>query len=156
MNRSRYLRGDFISGATLTGLGTYIIIEARGWDYTTPDGPGPGFFPIWYGIAMVVLSVVLVASTLARPARAAEGEGVNWREVGNALTAWAALAVCIGMLKILGFAVSFALLAFFVVAFIYGRPVKTALLVGCGGSLGFHLLFSQALNVSLPVGVLGF
>ena len=70
--------------------------------------------------------------------------------------AWVALAGCIGLLKLLGFAVSFALLAIFVVAFIYRRPIKTALLVGCIGSLGFHLVFAQALNVNLPVGVLGF
>ncbi len=156
MNRSPFARGDFLSGATLTGLGVYIILEARGWDYATPDGPGPGFFPLWYGIAMVILSIVLVASTLARPAPAGEDTGINWREVGNALMAWVALAGCIGLLKLLGFAVSFALLAIFVVAFIYRRPIKTALLVGCIGSLGFHLVFAQALNVNLPVGVLGF
>lgn len=149
-------RGDFISGAVLTGLGLYIIVEARRWGYATPDGPGPGFFPLWYGIAMVLLSVALVVSAILKSPPAEKPAAINWREVGNALTAWASLTVCIGLLKVLGFAISFALFTFFVVAHLYRQPVKTALLVSIGSSLGFYLVFALALNVSLPTGLLGF
>ena len=37
---------------------------------TRPDGPGPGFFPSWYGVAMVVLSLALIVSRL----RSAHGQ----------------------------------------------------------------------------------
>lgn len=144
-----------ISGAVLAGLGVYIIVTARGWDYMTADGPGPGFFPLWYGIAMLVLSIVLVGTSLKRRA-AAEGEPVNWREVGNAMIAWVALAASIGLLKVLGFALSFGLLTFFIVAFIYRRSLTTALITAVGCSAGFYVLFPLALNVGLPAGVLGF
>ena len=33
---------------------------ARGWEYLGQDGPGPGFFPLWYGIAMLVAVRALV------------------------------------------------------------------------------------------------
>jgi putative tricarboxylic transport membrane protein len=149
------MRGDMISGAVLAGLGVYIIVTARGWDYMTADGPGPGFFPLWYGIAMLVLSIVLVGTSLKRRA-AAEGEAVNWREVGNAMIAWVALAASIGLLKVLGFALSFGLLTFFIVAFIYRRSLTTAFITAVGCSAGFYVLFPLALNVGLPTGVLGF
>ena len=32
--------------------GAYIIVTASRWEYLGQDGPGPGFFPLWYGIAM--------------------------------------------------------------------------------------------------------
>ena len=104
---------------------------------------------------MVALSILLVGMCLAQPA-GARGKAVNWREVGRALAAWAGLAACIGLLKILGFLLAFGLFTFFLVAVMYRRPLGTAAAVAVGVCLGFYLLFPQALNVGLPVGKLGF
>ncbi len=139
----------------LAGLGAFIIIEAKGWEYLGPDGPGPGFFPLWYGIAMVVLSLLLVATSVRRKSGMA-GKAVHWREVGRALLAWAGLALCIGLLKILGFLLAFGLFTVFLVAVMYRRPLGTAVAVAVGVCLSFYLLFPVALNVALPVGKLGF
>ena len=144
-----------MSGAALAGLGIFIIVEARGWEYLGPDGPGPGFFPMWYGVCMVVLSILLAAMTLVQHA-GAPGKPVDWREVGRALAAWAGLALCVGLLKVLGFLLAFGLFTFFLVAVMYRRPLGTALAVSAGMSAGFYLLFPLALNVALPVGKLGF
>jgi len=156
MERSWFSRGDVISGMVLAALGVYIIVEARQWEYLGADGPGAGFFPLWYGIAMVVLALLLVGGSLLRRAAAAHAAPANWRKVGHALTSWAAFAVSIALLKPLGFLVSFALFTFFVVAVIYRRPLPAALAIAVGGALGFYLVFPLALNVSLPVGMFGF
>lgn len=147
--------GDIVSGAVLAGLGAFIISEARGWEYTGPDGPGPGFFPLWYGVCIIALSALLVATSLAQRARE-PGAAVNWREIGRALVAWFGLALCVGLLKVLGFLLAFGLFTFFLVVVMYRRPLGTALAVSVGMSVGFYLLFPLALNVALPVGKLGF
>jgi len=147
--------GDLVSGAVLAGLGVFIIVEARGWEYLGSDGPGPGFFPLWYGIAMVALSLLLVAMSLT--GRGAEpGKAVNWSEVASGLSAWAGLALCMGLLKVLGFVLAFGLFVFFLVAILYRRPLRTAAAVAVGMALGFYLLFPLALDTELPVGMLGF
>lgn len=156
MAASGFKRGDVISGAVLAGLGLYIIVESRRWDYTTADGPGPGMFPMWYGIVMLALSLVLVISSLASARSQAPGKPIDWSEVGNALAAWAAFAACIGLLKVLGFMLSFALLTWFIATWCYRRSARTALAAAIGCPLGFYLVFPLALNVSLPVGLLGF
>jgi putative tricarboxylic transport membrane protein len=138
-----------VSGAVLAGLGIFIIVEARGWEYLGPDGPGPGFFPLWYGVCMVALSLFLAAMGFAQSA-SGSAKAVEWREVGRALAAWAGLALCLGLLKVLGFLLAFGLFTFFLVAVMYRRPLGVAL------SAGFYLLFPLALNVGLPVGKLGF
>ena len=147
--------GDIVSGGVLAGLGVYIIVEAKGWEYIGPDGPGPGFFPLWYGIAMVALALLLVATSL-RDRGAEADKPVNWREVGRAMLAWAGLALCVGLLKILGFLLAFGLFTFFLVAVMYRRPLGTAVAVSAGVCVSFYLLFPLALNVALPVGKLGF
>lgn len=146
--------GDILSGAVLAGLGVFIIAESRGWEYLGADGPGPGFLPIWYGIAMVALSLVLIATSLKQAAAgAAPAKG---REIGRALATWLALVACVALLKVLGFLLAFALFTGFVVAVMYRKPVATALAVAVGSALGFYLIFPLALNVALPVGWLGF
>lgn len=59
-------RGDFWAGLVLAALGTYIVVSARAWVYMGEDGPGAGFFPVWYGSAMVALMPV---GGFPRPAR---------------------------------------------------------------------------------------
>lgn len=145
---------DVVSGAVLAGLGVFIVVEASGWEYLGADGPGPGFFPLWYGMAMVALSLALVAGALR--ARVASRPPVDWREVGRALATWAAFSGCVGLLKVLGFVLSFALLTLFVVGVMYRRPPAVALAAAVGLPGGFYLLFPFALNVGLPTGLLGF
>jgi len=147
--------GDVVSGAVLAGLGVFIVLEARQWDYLGSDGPGPGFFPLWYGVLMVALSLLLVVTSLAKRS-ATTGKPVNWPDVGRALSAWLGLAICVGLLKVLGFLIAFALFTFFLVYWMYRRPLVPAIAVSIGVSLGFYLLFPLALNVGLPVSKLGF
>ena len=166
MAEIHYNNGDAVSAAVLTGLGAYIVMEASNWDYMAPDGPGPGFFPLWYGIALVVLSLFVIGARLARIAqegRSAAAPGArnpvaaaaSRREIYHALGVWLAFTVSIALLQPLGFLVAFGLLTLFIVALIYRRPWKVSIAVAVLTSLGFYLVFPLALGVALPVGVLG-
>ena len=135
---------DLWSGLALGGLGVYIITQAWRWEYVGPDGPGPGFFPLWYGIAIVVLSLVLVASSVRKPG------SVDWTGAGRALGAWAAFAIAAAALKWLGFVVCFAALTFFIAAVMYRRPLKVAASVAVAATAGFYVVFPLALGVKLP------
>ena len=143
--------GDFWSGLALAALGAYIVATSRGWAYMGEEGPGPGFFPTWYGGAMLVLSLALVAGSVLKPVARAQ---VQWKDVGRALAAWAAFAAAIALMPFAGFAISFAFLAWFIVKVMCGERSRTAILVAAGGALGFYLLFEVALEVTLPRGLL--
>jgi len=144
---------DLWSGLALAALGTYIVLEARQWEYLGPEGPGAGFFPLWYGIAMVALSLALVVSSALRKPG---GGGIDWRKAGRSAAAWLAFVAAVAGCKLVGFAVSFALLTFFIVAVLYRRPLAVAATVAIAAAAGFQLVFAMALGVSLPSGVLGF
>jgi len=136
---------DFWSGLALAALAVYIIVQAAGWEYAGPDGPGPGFFPLWYGIVMAVLSAVLVVSSVLR-----KPETVDWRGAGRAFAIWLALALSVAALKLVGFVIAFAVLTFFVVAVMYRRPVRVAAIVAVALAAGFYVLFPLVLGVNLP------
>lgn len=143
--------GDFWSGLVLAGLGAYIVVEARHWVYNSPDGPGAGFFPLWYGLAMVALSVVLVLRSV-RGSTAAQ-ERIAWPETRRAFACWAALVVAVPLLKWAGFIVTFALLTWFIVAVMFRRPQLRAWSIAIAGALLFYLVFDVGLGVSLPPGL---
>jgi putative tricarboxylic transport membrane protein len=147
--------GETISGVLLAALGVYVFLQSRAWDYYTDDGPGPGFFPHWYGIAMVLLSLMLIANRI-RKFEAEEGHAIHWPGTRRALGTWLALAASVALMEPLGFVLSFALLTFVIVAFIFHRPPLTAGLAAIVVALAFHLTFPVILNVSLPTGFLGF
>jgi putative tricarboxylic transport membrane protein len=137
---------DLWSGVALGGLGVYIIAAASGWEYLGQDGPGPGFFPIWYGIAMVALSLLLVVASI----RSTADEALDWRSAGPAFVLWAAFAVMIAALKLIGFVAGFAALTFFIVAVMYRKPFAVAAIIAVALTTGFYVLFPLALNVKLP------
>lgn len=140
---------DLGSGLALAALAGYIVVQAAGWEYMGPDGPGPGFFPLWYGIAMAALSLALVASSALRGAQAEE-ERIDWPRAARALAAWLAFAVAVAAAKLMGFLAAFAVLTFFLVAVFYRRPLKVAAAVAAASTAAFYILFSVALGVSLP------
>ena len=147
-------KGDFWSGLALAGLGAYILSQASGWTYMGEDGPGPGFFPRWYGAIMLALSLLMVAGSVLKPGPQAPQKAVQWDELRRAVTCWLALAICIALLDTLSFVVAFALLTWFIVAILFRRPQVEALAIAIGGSVAFYALFSWGLGLQLPAGML--
>jgi len=146
--------GDVISGAVLSALGLYIFLQAHQWDYSGPDGPGPGFFPTWYGLGMIALSLVMIAGKIRKGARA--GSAIDWSAAARGFGTWAAFTLSVALYRPLGFTISFALLTAFIVAVIFRRPPLVAAATGVGLAAAFYLVFAVALDVALPAGWLGF
>jgi putative tricarboxylic transport membrane protein len=155
MGRVSFPYGDVISGAVLAALGAFILTEARQWPYTGVGGPGPGFFPTWYGAAIIVLSlVVIVRSFFTRAARQTDDRADGVGTV-RALGTWAAFALAVALLEPLGFVITVMLLTFFIVAVIFRRPLVVAGTTAVAIAAAFYVTFPLALNVPLPVGWLG-
>ena len=142
----RALSADFWSGLALGGLGAYIIVRASSWEYLGPDGPGPGFFPLWYGIAMAALSLGLMFSSL----RKQDPDQIDWSGAGRAFATWFALLACVALLKVAGFLLCLAGLTFFIIAVMYRRPLKVAASAAIALAGAFYLIFPFALGVRLP------
>src|SRR5437879_8415098 len=120
MSKDLLRNGEVIAGALLAALGVYIFLQSRTWDYYTPDGPGPGFFPTWYGVAMVALSLALIVNNVMRPKPVG---AVDWQGARRALGTWATFAVAVALMWPLGFVISFALFTFVIVAVVLRRPL---------------------------------
>jgi putative tricarboxylic transport membrane protein len=145
---------DVLPGLVLAGLGGYVAWRALGWDLLTEDGPGPGFFPLGYGLLMVGLSALLVLRALLRPQSSGAGEegGGHLRALGT----WAAFAGAAFLMQWIGFVAGFAILSAFVVVFVFGKSPARGVTVGVASAGGFWLVFERLMGVGLPAGPWGF
>jgi putative tricarboxylic transport membrane protein len=149
-------RSDLWAGLVLVGLGLAITLQALRLDYIDEYGPGPGFFPVWIGVGLLVLASLLVILSVIRRTTPHPKEPTSWTETARAIGIWIGFMSAIALLKPLGFLVTFVLLAVFLVFIVSRRSLWTALMVGLGGALGFYVLFVVALGVPVPVGPWGF
>ena len=146
-------RGNLAAGAALGAFGVYVISVAVKLPYVSEVGPGPGFFPLWLGIGLVLFACCLMFTAFTFSARS---EPQTWQMTMRALAGWIAVMVAIALLSTIGFALSFILLTIFLIVALDGRPVFLAVGVGVGLAVVFHLIFVVALDVSLPKAVWGF
>lgn len=151
MGGSRALKGDVVAGLLLAALGVYVTITATFWPILNAEGPGPGFFPIIYGVAMIVGSLALIVVAFRR--RPAHDDPVDWAGVGRALAAWGSLVLMIPIMKYFGFAIAFAALILFFGRVTFRSSWRMTALFAVLVPLGFQLLFPTLLKVQLPVGV---
>jgi putative tricarboxylic transport membrane protein len=155
MHKYNLRNGDVISGAVLAALGTFIVIQGAIWPYYSPDGPGPGFFPVWYGVLMVALALWLMISAATKPK--AEGDKkiftVNTR---RALTVWFGLVVCLVVMAWIGFTLAFGLFTMFIVSYVLGRSLIAGIVTAVATSAGFYVVFWELLGVQIPLGPWGF
>lgn len=149
-------QSELIAAGVLIALGVSIVMQARRWVYLTPDGPGPGYFPLWIGGVMIVLAAIVALRHVITALRKRPNKKPHWKGSAQALFGWAGIAVSIALLKPLGFVASFLLLVGFLVMVIFQRSFFAALSVGVGATLGFWLLFAKLLDVQLPQGPWGF
>jgi len=147
---------ELCSGICIGVFGIYVAIEAFKLPYVSEFGPGPGFFPLWIGIGLTLISLLLIVANLFASTAPENSERQSGTAVGRALVGWSGLMLAIGLLHWLGFGLSLALLAVFLILALERRSPWVAISVAFGLALGFHAIFVLALGLSLPAGPWGF
>lgn len=151
----RIAKGDLITGLGLTAFGAYIVWQSSHWVIFGPDGPGPGFFPIFYGALMFLVAGYLALRSLrtASANHQAEDEE-DHKGVWGALGAWVCLALSIPLMTVLGFVAGFSIFAFVLIRFIFGQPYLRAAVAAVAIAVALHIIFPVLLAVELPEGML--
>ncbi len=132
-------------------LGAFLVWQGRRLRIEGDFGPGPGFFPFWIGIALVVLGGVWMAQLVLKPAGDAGAAFLPARDSrGRLAVVFAALVGFMLLLRPIGF--NLAMLALLLVLFfaIDRKFVVAKITIAFAASFGVHWLFERKLNVPLP------
>jgi len=138
---ARWKDANFIAGLVLACLSIYILFTASHWTLFNTEGPGPGFFPVSYGLLMFGLSEE------PRAAHAADRSGRM-----AAFLSWVGIIASIPLMWLLGFVVGFGLFVVFMVKVVFDRSWLTSVITAVAIVAALHLIFPVLLGAPLPVG----
>jgi hypothetical protein len=140
-------RGDMVVAGVLALTGAFFVWQAARLDLGGVGLPGPGFFPLLLGAALVVLSIAIGIGRW----RSSQGEAV---ELGHrdVLIAVAALMAVPLLFEPLGAAVTLGLLAAALLTLIARVRLPLAIAAAGLGMTACWYFFEVLLGVSLPAG----
>jgi hypothetical protein len=145
---------DRVAGVALILLAAWFV--ALGWrfPYWHPDtGPGSGFLPVWLGLALAVLAVLLFLNA------GGETPGVTWVPGRVALRRLAlilgASVVFVVVMDAVGMIVGTALFLVFVLRVVERYRWTTVVGVAVAAAAANYVVFTYWLRVPFPTGFLG-
>jgi putative tricarboxylic transport membrane protein len=150
-------RADQLTGIIMFVFSLAVMEGARRMPPSGTFGPGAGFLPFWLGVAMAVLSVILLANATREPVLAGGRAPFpsGWKLLPLVETI-GGLAAFILFLETLGFLLSIALLTGFLLRVVEREGWITTLMVAVANAGALYFVFKVLLGVSLPKNVFGF
>ncbi len=138
-------------------IGIFVSWEGRGLDVGRVVSPGPGFFPFWLGLALIIVSLALLfhfGRKKVDPSLSSQDpwKGFQWEKV---LYSSVALLLYALFLETLGYLLATVVLMLFFFRAI--EPQKWVVVIPGSVITSFitYLLFKVWLQVHLPAGLWG-
>jgi putative tricarboxylic transport membrane protein len=145
--------GDRWSGLVLVGLALYIVFEAARLRFGSVSMPGPGFFPLLLSIALVVLAVCVVGSSVAifgLPKTIRFENGTS-----HAMFTFGAICAVAVVIEQLGFMICATALMIVLLRWISRLSWRVSVLTAMGSVSVVYAIFTR-LGVPFPRGPLPF
>lgn len=147
-------RFDVATGAILVALGVAVAAESLRLGLSGQFGPGPGFLPMFLGVALIGSGGVLSGRALVGGQGSSEVELPDRAGLRQVVLAIVALTVVAVAFEPLGFPLAAALLSFFAVAVLAGRDLVMSGAIALAMATGAYLIFDLTLGLRLPTGPL--
>ncbi len=144
-------RAQLVGGLIFLAGSVYVVVEALGMKYYDAIGPGAGFFPLWLGIILGVLSLGCLVQA--------------WRDMGgdpkehflpdrHGMTHVAiivvALVLFVVLLNPIGFRLAMLGFLLFMLTVLGRQKLPITVAIAVLGSFGSYYAFNHWLGVPLP------
>ena len=148
-------KADRIAGAALLAFAVAFSAGAlKYYSYSSPEGPGSGFFPFWLGVIMAVLAAMLLVGALR-----AGDPGAAWLPRGDGLrrllVVLGATFAFVALLKFVGMILGTALFLIILMRVLDRTPWSLTLSVAVATAALNYFVFAYWLRVPFPVSVFG-
>ena len=144
---------NILAGVAVLILGIATTVVA--WTtlpYGGDFGPGPGFLPLWLGIALTVCSLPVIITDLRNKDRT---EKLFQPETLKCLKVLILIVTVFLVLPVLGFSSGLALITAGGMRIMGRRSWVSCAVTVIATAVGIHYLFGQWLSIPLPKGMIG-
>ena len=151
-------KADVITSFVLLVLSGYVIRESWLMPASATFGPGPGFLPLWLGVLLAALALILLVTAWRR--RVTEKDGHSPFPGGRALLSVGLVLLGLALYTVLMEWLGFLVDTFLFVAYLLGIVEKerwpmtflTAILT----TAALYVIFQLLLTITLPRNMFGF
>lgn len=141
---------EWVTQGILVLVAAYVGFSSRGLGIWTPEGPGPGFFPVVLAIGLAALSVAWFLQTLRQSPAVQNDDDKAPLLSSDAVITLASLIVVATVMNVLGFQAVMVLFLLFHLRFRGHRRWLTSIVIALAGGIGVFHLFNDLLLVPLP------
>lgn len=146
-----------VSSLSFLALSAFVVWEAHSMTYYSKLGPGPGFFPLWLGIVLALLSIAWFLDVSLRPTDPMEPGFVPGRDgIVRISLILASLIAYVMLVDTMGFRLTMLAFLLFLLLTIGHQRAWVIAIISIGGSFGVYYVFHQWLSVHLPKASLDF
>ena len=150
-------KADLITGTVLLILAGYVIYEARLVPESATFGPGSGFFPLWMGILLAGLALILtVGALLQREKAAADAPFPSWLTMAIVGKILGGLILFALLMETLGFTVNTLLFVTYLMKVVQRERWPMTLLIAVATTACLFIVFQLLLGITLPRNDFGF
>jgi putative tricarboxylic transport membrane protein len=143
---------DLVGGLVVLLLGIAIVFFSSQLPYKSEYGPGPGFLPLWLGIALIGCAIFVILNILKK--RRAVETFIKPRTKQSAMM-FTLILISFLLLPLLGFAAGFAFFCGLAMRVMGKHSWIGCGLTAVGIAIGIHFAFGQWLHIPLPAGIVG-
>lgn len=136
---------DIFAGLVTLAVGLFIALQGRSYNVGELRNMGPGYFPVAIGSAMVLLSVVMIAT--AKPAD--EQFSTSWHQLRGMFFVTAGFAAFALTIEPFGMLVAVALAVFLSAMASRATSLVTALVLAVATAAACALLFRVGLGLQI-------
>ena len=142
----------------IAGLAVFLLGIATtffAWQtlpYSGDFGPGPGFLPLWLGVALTVCSIPVIITDLRNTDRS---ERLFQPETWKCLKVLILVVAVFLALPVFGFSAGLALITAGGMRLMGKRSWLSCAVTVIGTAICIHYLFGQWLSIPLPKGMIG-
>lgn len=151
-------KANIITSLIFVTCSLYIMVQSLGMEYMDKDGvPGPGFVPMWAGALIGMLSLLMLyMNTIGNRPDSNKEQVFDKRFVKNAATLLGASAIAMALVPVLGMLTCIGLLTGYLSRALGTKNIKANIAMAVLTPVAFWLVFTLALEVRFPEGLLGF
>jgi putative tricarboxylic transport membrane protein len=151
-------KADVITGIVLLILASGVISGAWQMPQSATFGPGAGFLPLWIGVILAILAMILLISAWTRQptGKDAVSPFPGRKPLLSIIGVLGGLAVYILLIEILGFLVDTFLYVTFLLGVVEHERWQRTVSVALFTTVGLYVVFQVLLTISLPKNIFGF
>jgi hypothetical protein len=112
--------------------------------------PGPGFFPFWGGLCLLVIVGLLFYQNRHQTEKSTS----NASQAVGPILVIGALVFCVAFFETLGYVIAMTVVSITLLHVLKTKPIWLALVISLALSVASYLIFHYLLSVPLPLGIL--